>query len=227
MQQKELNREKMHIFSDFDGTITQKDTLVFMATELGGGPEMVQALGRLLKTNQIGLRDCIAAEMRSIRVPFAKAEQALREQVALDPHFRPFAHWCRTQKLPLTILSAGFYQTIDLFLDRTEFPEIEVLANVLRPDVERGWQCEFRDDSTWGHDKVMALRAARERGQYTIFIGDGLSDRAAAEAADEVFAKHSLAPFCQEKNIAFHPYETFADVLAALEPRLSDSLNYV
>jgi 2,3-diketo-5-methylthio-1-phosphopentane phosphatase len=215
-----LDRKRLHVFSDFDGTITQKDTLVFLATELGGGPEMVQAIGRLLRSNQIGLRECIAAEMRSIRLPFAEAERALRAQVALDPHFKSFAHWCRAQKLPLTILSAGFYQTIDLFLERAEFPEIEVLANVLRPDTAKGWQCEFRDDSEWGHDKVRALRAARERGQYTIFIGDGLSDRAAAEAADEVFAKHSLAPYCQEKNIAFYPYETFADVLAVLEPRL-------
>ena len=221
MQNVTLDRARLHVFSDFDGTITERDTLVFMATELGGGAEMVQSIGRLIRTNQISLREGIAAEMRSIRVPFAEAEASLREHVAIDPHFKPFATWCREQNIPLTVLSAGFYQTIDLFLTRGEFPNIEVLANELQPDVARGWQCVFRDDSDWGHDKVRALRAARERGKYTIFIGDGLSDRAAAEAADEVFAKHSLAPYCEEKQIAFHPYETFADVLVVLAPRLS------
>jgi 2,3-diketo-5-methylthio-1-phosphopentane phosphatase len=207
----------VHVFSDFDGTITEKDTLVFLAMNLGGGAEMVQTIGRLIKSNQISLREGIAAEMRSIRVSWSEAEKLLREQVKVDPHFKTFARWCRAQQLPLTVLSAGFYQTIELFFARDQFPEIEVLANQLNPDEARGWQCEFRDESDWGHDKVRALRAARERGQYTIFIGDGLSDRAAAEAADEVFAKHSLATFCQEKQLAFHPFETFADVLKALQ----------
>ena len=208
---------QVHVFSDFDGTITEQDTLVFLAIELGGGVEMVETIGRLIKSNQLSLREGIAAEMRSIRAPWAEAEELLREHVTIDEHFKPFALWCRENSLPLTVLSAGFYQTIELFLARDEFPEIEVLANQLKPDETRGWQCEFRDDSDWGHDKARALRAARERGQYTIFIGDGLSDRAAAEVADEVFAKHSLATFCQEKQLAFHPFETFADVLKALQ----------
>ena len=188
-----------------------------MATELGGGAEMVESIGRLIRTNQLSLRDGIAAEMRSIREPFAAAAELLQEHVALDPHFKPFAAWCRTHNIPLTILSAGFHETIDLFITPDEFPAIEVLANHLKPTETQGWQCEFRDASDWGHDKVLALRAARARGQYTIFIGDGLSDRAAAAAADEVFAKHSLATYCREKHIAFHPFETFADVMSGLQ----------
>ncbi len=217
MLNKKYAGQSVHVFTDFDGTITEQDTLVFLAMELGGGVEMVETIGRLIKSNQLSLREGIEAEMRSIRAPWAEAEELLREEVAIDAHFKTFALWCREHSLPLTILSAGFYQTIELFLTRVEFPEIEVLANQLKPDETRGWQCEFRDASDWGHDKALALRAARERGQYTIFIGDGLSDRAAAEAADEVFAKHSLAIFCQENQIAFHPFETFADVLKALQ----------
>ncbi len=217
MLSEKYSGRQVHVFSDFDGTITEQDTLVFLAMELGGGAEMVQTIGRLIKANQLSLREGIEAEMRSIRAPWDEAEELLREEVAIDAHFKPFALWCREHSLPLTVLSAGFHQTIELFLTRDEFPEIEVVANQLKPDETRGWRCEFRDDSDWGHDKAKALRAARERGQYTIFIGDGLSDRAAAEAADEVFAKHSLATFCQEKSLAFHPFETFADVLKALQ----------
>ena len=216
LNEKHTGRQ-LHVFSDFDGTITEKDTLVFLATRLGGGPEMVETIGRLIRSDQLSLREGIEAEMRSIRAPWAEAEKLLREQVTLDAHFKPFALWCREQGLPLTVLSAGFYQTIDLFITRDEFPEIKVLANHVTPDETRGWQCDFLDTSDWGHDKAQALRGARERGQYTIFIGDGLSDRAAAEAADEVFAKHSLAAYCREKQIAFHPFDTFADVLRGLQ----------
>jgi HAD superfamily phosphoserine phosphatase-like hydrolase len=220
MSESKLDPARAHIFADFDGTISEKDTLVFMATHLGGGPEMVAAIGRLIRSGQLSLREGIAAEMRSIRAPFSEAERLLRAQVRLDPHFKRFAEWCDEQGIPLTVLSAGFYQTIELFLTRAEFPRLEVLANELQPDEKRGWQCVFRDQSEWGHDKAVALRAARERGQYTIFIGDGLSDRGAAAVADEVFAKHTLADYCRERGIRHHAYQTFADVLKPLDERI-------
>ena len=52
-----------------------------------------------------------------------------------------------------------------------------------------------------------------------IFIGDGHSDRAAAEVADEVFAKHSLAEYCRQRGINYQEYETFDDVLKQLQDR--------
>ncbi len=214
-----LDKARVHIFSDFDGTITEQDTLIFLTTHLGGGRELVAAIGRLLREGKLSLREGIAAEMRSIRAPFAEAEKLLREQVRLDPHFKAFAQWCREHGLPLTILSAGFHQNIELFLARDEFPQLEILANELKPDESCGWQCLFRDQTDDGHDKAQALRAARQRGQYTIFIGDGLSDRAAAAAADEVFAKHSLAEYCREQGIRCREFQTFADVQAQLQER--------
>lgn len=210
---------KLHIFSDFDGTITERDTLIFLTTNLGGGAQLVEAIGRLIRAGQLTLSEGIAAEMRSIRRPFADAERLLREKVRIDPGFVPFARWCEEQQIPLTILSAGFHQLIDLFIRREEFPHLEILANTLRPNEEAGWQCVFRDKTADGHDKSAPLRQARARGEHTIFIGDGLSDRAAAEVADQVFAKHSLAEYCRERGIPCREYQTFDDVLQQLQNR--------
>ena len=212
---------KPHIFSDFDGTITEKDTLVFLATHLGGGPDMVQAIGRLIREGTITLAEGIAAEMRSIRAPFETAVELLREHVTIDPAFNPFARWCEEKQIPLTILSAGFYQNIELFISRDEFPHLEILANNIRPNEKIGWQCEFRDKSDYGHDKSLALKDAHKRGEYVIFIGDGLSDRAAAEEADEVFAKHehSLVQYCRDRGIKFREFQTFDEILIELRMR--------
>jgi 2-hydroxy-3-keto-5-methylthiopentenyl-1-phosphate phosphatase len=210
---------KPHIFSDFDGTITETDTLVFLATRLGGGARMVEAIGRLIGEGKLSLRDGIAAEMRSIRKPFAEAEWLLREEVRIDAGFAPLARWCGEKKIPLTVLSAGFHQIIDLFISRDEFPNLEILANHIQPNEEVGWQCRFRDGTDWGHDKASPLKEARRRGEYVIFIGDGLSDHAAAEAADEVFAKHSLAEYCRERRINCHEYQTFNEILRRLQER--------
>ncbi len=149
-----MSSKPVHIFSDFDGTITKKDTLVFLSTHLGGGPEMVQAIGRLIREGKITLRDAIAAEMRSIRAPFDEAVRLLREEVEIDPEFPAFAKWCRDRVIPLTILSAGFEEIIDLFIKPADFPGIEIRANKLKPDEKKGWQCEFRDSGPFGHDKA-------------------------------------------------------------------------
>jgi 2-hydroxy-3-keto-5-methylthiopentenyl-1-phosphate phosphatase len=210
---------KPHIFSDFDGTITETDTLVFLATRLGGGARMVEAIGRLIGEGKLSLRDGIAAEMRSIRKPFAEAEGLLREEVRIDAGFASLARWSGEKKIPLTVLSAGFHQIIDLFISRDEFPDLEILANNLSPNEEIGWQCRFRDGTDWGHDKASHLKEARRRGEYAIFIGDGLSDQAAAEAADEVFAKNSLAEYCRERRINCHEYQTFEEILRRLQER--------
>lgn len=50
-----------------------------------------------------------------------------------------------------------------------------------------------------------------------VFAGDGLSDRFAVEEADLVFAKGQLLTYCRGKGIACEPFETFADVEAAVE----------
>ncbi|HKC86101.1 MAG TPA: HAD-IB family phosphatase [Blastocatellia bacterium] len=210
---------KPHIFSDFDGTITETDTLVFLATRLGGGARMVEAIGRLIGEGKLSLRDGIAAEMRSIRKPFAEAERLLREEVRIDSGFAPLARWSGEKKIPLTIVSAGFHQIIDLFISRDEIPDLEILANHISPNVEIGWQCRFRDGTDWGHDKSSHLKEAQAVGEYVIFIGDGLSDQAAAEAADEVFAKHALAEYCRERRINCHEYQTFDEIMRRLQER--------
>jgi 2,3-diketo-5-methylthio-1-phosphopentane phosphatase len=209
----------IHIFSDFDGTITETDTLVFLATEVGGGEQMVQAMGRLVKEGALTLRDCIAGEMRSIRLSFEDAEELLREHVRVDEGFAPFARWCFEREFPLTVLSAGFREIIDLFISRDEFPNLEILSNNLKADEAKGWQCVFRDKSEFGHDKTIAVREAKKKGLYTIFIGDGLSDRAPAEIADEIFAKHRLAEYCRSRNIHCHEFSRFEEVLNILHKK--------
>jgi 2-hydroxy-3-keto-5-methylthiopentenyl-1-phosphate phosphatase len=50
-----------------------------------------------------------------------------------------------------------------------------------------------------------------------VFVGDGFSDRAAAHAADLLFAKDKLADYCVESNLPFEPFSTFDDIRAYLE----------
>lgn len=220
MSDAKLDAGRLKIFSDFDGTITERDTLIFLTKELGGGEKLVEAIGRLIREGKITLRDGIAAEMRSIRAPFDEAVRRLTEKVKIDPGFHDLARLCAERQIPLTVLSAGFREIIDLFIGQDTFPGLEILANSIRPDTHKGWQCVFRDQTEYGHDKTGSLAEAKRQGFYVIFIGDGLSDRAPAEVADEVFAKHDLAEYCRSRGINCHEYQTFAEVVAQLKARL-------
>ena len=211
-----LDAARVHVFSDFDGTISEPDTLVFLTEHLGAGPEHYRETGRLLREQGLSLRDGVARDIGTLRVPFAEAARQLRAHVTVDPGFLPFAHWCAADGLPLTILSAGFEEIIALFLTPGDFPGMEVRANRLLPG---SWECVFRDRSPLGHDKAAAVEQARRRGCQTVFIGDGFSDREAAAAADLVFARRgrSLAEHCRSRDIACEEYASFHDVHARLQ----------
>lgn len=204
------------VFSDFDGTITDTDSLVFLTNHLGGGPELLESVRRRLRAETMSLRDAITEEMSSITARFETARELVKQRITRDPQFKEFASLCDSKSIPLTVLSAGFHELIELFVSQEEFPEIKVIASHVIPN-ETGWQCNFRDDSEWGTDKAAAIVEAREKGYHTVFIGDGLSDRASAAVADTVFAKRYLVEYCVERRIPHIRFESFADLLGIFD----------
>jgi len=216
-----LYARSLHVFSDFDGTITERDSLVFLVERLGAGRPGLVSTARRRLAGHLSLRREIAANMRTIRAPWSEAVALLRDHVRMDPGFPACAAWCAAHRIPLTVLSAGFAEIVDLYLGREAFPGLEIRANTLTPDEHAGWQCTFRDESEFGHDKAEAVREARKQGRYTVFVGDGVSDHGAATVADDVFAKPALARWCRRHGIPCHQIRSFADVVASLDARLA------
>jgi HAD superfamily phosphoserine phosphatase-like hydrolase len=214
-----LDPARLHVFCDFDGTITRPDTLEFLTERFGRGHEHYSESGRLLREGKLTLREAIARDIETLRVPFAEAAAALRAHVAIDPGFHPLVAWCAARGIRLSILSAGFHEIVELFLAPGDLPGVEIRANRLEPG---SWRCVFRDPSPDGHDKARALRAARRRGYRTVFIGDGYSDRGPARVADLVFARRgrSLLEFCRVRSVPCEAFDTLEEVRRSLEARL-------
>jgi 2,3-diketo-5-methylthio-1-phosphopentane phosphatase len=215
----DLDPKRLHVFCDFDGTITRPDTLQFLTEQFGGGVALYRESGELLRTGKATLRDVIARDMASITVPFEEAASALVRGVTIDPGFRPFARWCAALGVPLTILSAGFSEIVDLLLVPAELPGVEVRANRFEPGT---WRAVFRDATPLGHDKAAAVTAAKRGGRRTVFVGDGFSDREPAAVADLVFARRgrSLVEHCRKQRIACVEFDSFSEVQRDLEGRL-------
>jgi HAD superfamily phosphoserine phosphatase-like hydrolase len=217
-----LDAARLHLFLDFDGTITRTDTLEFLVQRFGAGVEGYRETNRLIHEEGLSLRDAIARDMGTLTVPLHEAAPHLQAEVALDPGFAPLVRWGAAHGVPVTVLSGGFHELIDLFIDGGEFPDLEIRANRFAPGT---WRAVFRDGSPHGHDKSVAVRAARTAGLHTVFVGDGVSDLEPAGVADEVFARagRSLVDLCRRRGIACRPFETLAEVHASLDGRLRRS----
>ena len=131
-----LDPARLHVFTDFDGTITTVDTLNFLASRLGAGAEAFHQSEQRLREGRLTEREAIARNVGVIRQPFPEAAALLRAEVPIDPDFAPFAQWCAVRAVPLTVLSAGFKEIVALYVTPGEFPGLEVRANRLR-DVQQ------------------------------------------------------------------------------------------
>lgn len=172
---------------------------------------------RKLAAGAMTLRDVLAAQASHVRVPLDEADAMLASRTHFDPTFASFVECCRIHGYDLTVLSSGVQPLIERAFARNGLSHVPVLANGIDASSE-GWRFRFRDDSDNGHDKAAAVRAARERGARTVYIGDGPSDFEAAVTADRRFAKRGrgLERYLTEQAVEFFSFRHFMEIEALI-----------
>jgi 2-hydroxy-3-keto-5-methylthiopentenyl-1-phosphate phosphatase len=73
-----------------------------------------------------------------------------------------------------------------------------------------------------GNCKGRHVRDWRGRGYRTVLVGDGMSDRCGARAADRVLARGALFDWCRREGIAARPFQSFADVAGYERDRVAN-----
>ena len=210
------------VYVDYDGTITDQDTFYALARD-GGGPLRWRQLEESLAAGQMELREVLSAQARAMRLSLDEADALLAQSVKFDSTFSAFVAACEQRGVVLAILSSGVAPLIGRALGRQGLSRVQILASevVVEPT---GWIFQHRDASANGHDKAAAVRAAQAAGKRVVFVGDGLSDYAAAQAADRCFAKRgrALERFLGERGVQFTPFDTFAQIQTALFASAAD-----
>jgi 2-hydroxy-3-keto-5-methylthiopentenyl-1-phosphate phosphatase len=112
------------------------------------------------------------------------------------------------------IVSSGLPQLILPVLAR-EGLELEVRCNDADPAPE-GWRLRFRDAGPCPVCGDMCKRRSLPAGRPLVYVGDGVSDRCPARAADRVFARGWLAGDLASSAVPHERFETLDDVAAAL-----------
>ncbi len=216
------------VMSDFDGTITLKDTgwVVFDTLELEEAWEWEYRW----RDGEISSMECLQGQWDLVDVS-AEELAALMDTVALDERFPEFVARARAAGAEVVVASDGLSLYLDAMLVRLGF---EVLDEDPAPGVARegitryvnkatltddGVKIEFPHMNTTctlcGNCKQSHLWRLRLAYERVIYIGDGYSDRCPAMNSDIVFAKNHLAEYLDEHEMPYQPFERFEDVIAA------------
>jgi len=179
------------VFFDFDNTLTGVDVLDAVIERFSVNQDWV-AYEEAWKAGRIGSRECLEAQLRSVRVSEKKLARYVRE-IPLDPFFPRLFQWLREKKIPSVILSDSFSFIIKTILRHHRIRHDAIFANELRFEKDRlvpSFPYASKDCSRCAHCKKIHLLAHTDKTR--IYVGDGLSDVCPALEADKVFAKGSL-----------------------------------
>ncbi|GAA5909974.1 hypothetical protein JCM8208_006402 [Rhodotorula glutinis] len=216
------------IFSDFDGTITTRDSNDTATDELGFGVARRRELNVEILNGQKSFRDAFAEMLASVWEAghkFDAVKDYLVKHITLDTGFKACFDWCKANNVPLVIVSSGMKPIIEAILANligpTEAAKIDIIANDVDIAADGSWKIVYRHpESHFGHDKSRATAPYRELAhQPTLFFcGDGVSDLSAAKASDLLFVKvieghtNDLAVHCDREKIPYVAFSNFTEV---------------
>ena len=200
---------------DFDGTVTEIDLLDTIAREFGD-PEVYAEVDHGLDDGRLTLREVITREFAPVRRPLAEIVGWELENVAVRPGFRELVDEAHGRGWRTVIVSSGFHELIEPILER-EGVEVELHANNIDPRPE-GWVVQWNYDEDCESCGESCKRSiVRRLGEGEIvYVGDGYSDRCAAEDSDRVFATRGLADYLDERGVPYERFDDFHDVARGL-----------
>jgi len=202
---------------DFDGTVAPTDT-VDALLEKFADPDWLR-IEQEWVDGRISSRQCMAAQLALISADELTLRTFL-ERVIIDPSFPAFVRHV-SPFADLAIVSDGLDYPIVHAMNKAGL-SVPVYANraEFRP-CGIGISFPFSSAACTVNSGVCKCSVARTvdagRGLTSVLIGDGRSDQCVAHHADFVFAKGSLITYCLRNNIPCTPFESFADVLAAIK----------
>lgn len=201
---------------DFDGTVAPADT-VDALLEKFAHPDWLR-IEQEWVDGRINSQQCMAAQLALISADELTLRTFL-ESVLIDPAFPAFVRHV-SPFADLAIVSDGLDYPIERALRKTGI-SIPVYAN--RTEFREhgvGISFPFSRPSCTVNSGVCKCSVAQTvdagRGLTSVLIGDGRSDQCIAHQADFVFAKGSLITYCRDNGIPCTPFQSFADVLAAI-----------
>ena len=174
---------RVQLVLDWDGTVTERDTLDLVLSAFGDR-EIYERAEDELDAGRMTLNDVIATEFPTVKAPLDEVVAYVLEHARVRPGFAELARARR----PL-VVSSGFRELIEPVLEREGvLGAVELRANRRRRAAGRLAR-PLRVDETSARSAASRASAADLPDGEFVYVGDGYSDCCAALAADRVFVR--------------------------------------
>ncbi len=213
------NKKSIVIYSDFDGTITLRDSCDDFFRRFGDFDAHITELA----SGNIAVKEYYNRVCSTLPEELSEEDiEQFASECETDPYFTNFVKFCESNSLPLTIITDGFDRYILPILKRLQV-NVTVKCNLLpgKKPVFLG-ATESCDCFCASCKRNSMLNVSDET--IIVYIGDGISDYCAVEYADIVFAKEMLAAYCNENKIPHHPFRSFSDIIFILQKYLKNGV---
>ena len=208
------------VFVDFDGTITRKDIGDAVFTKFGHTAIVKQVIDDLL-SDRISARDCWLKLCESVDYIEKQELDEFILRIEIDKTFHELVEYCDKNKIKLFILSDGFDYYIDLILKREKLDHLKVFSNklILNNNNTLTPAFPYYDSgcTTSANCKRNHIINNSADDEYTVFIGDGNSDKYTVHFCDFIFAKDDLLRYCEKERISYFPFNNFTEVIERME----------
>ncbi|MBN2135919.1 MAG: MtnX-like HAD-IB family phosphatase [Acidobacteria bacterium] len=221
-----MHKNKIALISDFDGTLTTADSLELLLDEFVD--EDWTEYERMYEKGEITGSEALEREIALLNISIKETIEFLQDKIALVNDFEELYKYCTDNEIPFRVVSCNFEQIIRPLLSRNGYREIPLLSNRL---VEKDGKLyispgepahpECRDCH---HCKMLTVKKLRREGYFTVYLGDGHTDRCAAWEADVVFAKSRLQRAFEKDGLKFYELESIGSVISFLHNTVDGGL---
>lgn len=203
------------VFCDFDGTITEHDTLLSTCQRFV--PDAAERLCPAIGEGTISLRDGLQQLIGALPSALVtEITEHVRGQ-ALRHGFGEFLHQLQDWNIPLVVISSSPDFSVAARLE--PWRHLIAAVHALRVDLRGAYMqpciTGSSPDEAVPKAEIMLGYPARTR----IVIGDSISDQQMALHADEVFARDRLLAYMRARDLPVTAYRDFHDVLGTLRCR--------
>lgn len=206
------------VVSDFDGTITKKDSLYYFFDEYADKKWL--EVEKLWKDGKISSKECLIKEFELVKNLDEKLIDKFISTIEIDDYFSEFIKFCKNKNIDFTVASDGVDYFINKILQKNNIAKIDLVTNhgeFINGKFTLTFPNDFKDcKNDSGTCKCRVVWDLKKKYDKVIYIGDGTSDFCVSKNADFLIAKSGLVEYCKINKINHTPFNSFKDVVSIL-----------
>ena len=207
-------KEKI-IVSDFDGTITTRDTLSTFLKEYA--PKEWLILEDKWVKGEMGSAECLQKQFGLIKNISPEMIEEFVDTIEIDSYFKEFNEIRLKNNVNFLILSDGLDYFINRILQKHGIKNIDIVSN--HAEFLNGkFTISFPNKNNgciknYGTCKCDVIKILRQKYKEIYYIGDGTSDICVADKSDILFAKSTLLDYCKKIGLNCIEFGTYKEVV--------------